>query len=194
MTAASLALALGAAAWAGGSPSGAGRGLSGPSDPAFNPVLERLERRLPAYEAVEAASVQVPARTIELGLNAKMYRCWKLKLTGDHGRQALAVFERLRSAQEALKDLKGRLSKDLVEYAAAPKPDPELQGRIREAEKGLDSLLDAFEKSLEAAARNGLLKSSDGVLGAGRRTLSPLMTKDDYTMVRDEESPECRKN
>ena len=129
-----LALALAAAAWAGGSPSGSGRGLQGPADPSFKPVLERLEQRMPAYEAVEAASIQVPARSIELGLNAKMYRCWKLKLTGDHGRQALAVFERLRSAQDALKDLKGRLSKDLVEYAAAPKPDPELQGRILEAE------------------------------------------------------------
>lgn len=194
MRGASLALALAAAAWAGGSPSGSGRGLTGPADPSFKPVLERLEKRMSAYEAVEAASVQVPARTIELGLNAKMYRCWKLKLTGDHGRQALAVFERLRSAQDALKDLKGRLSKDLVEYAASPKPDPELQGRILDAEKGLDSLLDAFEKSLEAASRNGLLKSSDGILSAGRRTLSPLMTKDDYTMARDEESPECRKN
>lgn len=188
-----VVLALVAVAWAGGSPSGAGRGLAGPTDAGFDPVLKRLERRMEVYEAIETASVQVPARTIELGLNAKLYRCWKLKLTGDHGRQTLSAFERLRSAQDALKDLKERLSKDLVAYAAAPKPDAELQARIIESQKGLDSLVDAFQNHLEAAERNGLLKSAEKALSGGRRVISPRMTKDDYTMVRDEESPECRK-
>ncbi|MBI3300083.1 MAG: hypothetical protein HYZ75_18100 [Elusimicrobia bacterium] len=193
MSRAALLLALSAAAWAGGSPSGAGRGLSGPADAAFDPVLRRLERRMEAYETIETASIQVPARTIELGLNVKLYRCWKLKLTGDHGRQTLAVFERLRSAQDALKDLKERLAKDLVAYAAAPKPETELQKRIVESQKGLDALVDAFDNALEAAERNGLLKSADKALAGGRRVISPKMTKDDYTMARDEESPECRK-
>ena len=188
-----LLLALAAAAWAGGSPSGGGRGLAGPADASFDPVLKRLERRMEVYEAIETASVQVPARSIELGLNSKLYRCWKLKLTGDRGRQTLGAFERLRSAQDALKDLKERLSKDLVAYAAAPKPDAELQARIVESQKGLDSLVDAFQNHLEAAERNGLLKSAEKALSGRRRVVSPRMTKDDYTMVRDEESPECRR-
>lgn len=186
-------LALSAAAWAGGSPSGAGRGLPSPNDASFDPVLKRLERRMEVYEAIETASVQVPARSIELGLNAKLYRCWKLRLTGEHGRQVLSAFERLRSAQEALKDLKERLSKDLVAYAAAPKPSAELQKLIIESQTSLDSLVDAFENHLEAAERNGLLKSTGKALAAGRRMILPRMTKDDYTMARDEESPECRK-
>ncbi len=186
-------LALASAAWAGGSPSGGGRGPQGPADPVFEPTLRRVEERMPAYEAVEAASIQVPARSIELGLNAKMYRCWKLRLTGDHGRQALGVFERLRSIQDTLKDLKERLSKDLLAYAASPRPDAELQKRILESQQGLDSLVESFDKALGAAERNALLKDSDKGLLGGRRTLSPRMTKDDYTMARDEDSPECRK-
>ena len=185
-----LVLALALSAWAGAGPAGGGRSLSGPADAAFDPVLRRVETRMPVWEAVEAASVQVPARVIELGLNAKMYRCWKLRLTGDHGRKALAVFERLRSVQDALKDLKGRLAQDLVRYAASPKPDAELQKRVAEAQLGLDSLTDSFEKTYDSAERNGLLKPAG--LSGGRRALSPSMTKDDYTMVRDEELPECR--
>ena len=187
-----LLLALAVSVWAGANPAGGGRGLTGPADPAFDPVLRRVSDHMPAWEAVESASVQVPARVIELGLNAKMYRCWKLRLTGDHGRKALTVFERLRSIQDTLKDLKARLSQDLVRYAAAPKPDAELQKRIAEAQMGLDSLADSFEKSLESAVRNALLKPSGQGLSGARRQLSPLMTKDDYTMVRDEETPECR--
>lgn len=189
MTALGLVAALALSAWAGADPSGGGRAPAGPADPAFDPVLRRVAERMPAWEAVEAAAVQVPARTIELGMSAKMYRCWKLKLTGDHGQKALAVFERLRQVQDTLKDLKARLSQDLVRYAASPKPDAELQRRIAEAQQGLDSLTDSFGKTLDSAQRNGLIKPG---AAAGRRTLSPLMTKDDYTMVKDEESPECR--
>ncbi|MDE2293189.1 MAG: hypothetical protein KGL53_13995 [Elusimicrobia bacterium] len=193
MRASWLLAALAAAAWAGASPSGEGRGPQTPVDAAMAPVLAHVEARMPDYDAVADAEVQVPARTIALGLNSRMYRCWRLELTGDHGRQALEVFERLRSQQDALKDLKERLAKDVVAYTAAPKPEPDLAKAVSDETSQLDGLVEAFDKTVEAAARAKLLKSTQGGLLSGQRTYSPVMTKDDYTMVRDEASPECRR-
>ena len=69
-------------------PEGQGRTLSAPDDPAFEPVLREIEAALPAFDAASRASLRVPSKNIDLGPSARMYRCWKLRLTGDHGKQA----------------------------------------------------------------------------------------------------------
>lgn len=187
-----LMLALAAPAHARSDPAGGGRAAAGPVDPAFEPVLRKIETKMPAYDEVAGTMIRVPARTIELGPSARMYRCWKLRLTGDHGKQALRVFERLHSVQSAVKDLKEKLAKDLIRYAGSPKPHAELQKRIEEQNEQLGALLTSYRKLIRLGTRNGLLKHSDREMFSGRRSVTPRLKDDDYTMVYDEANPECR--
>ncbi|MFH1724419.1 MAG: hypothetical protein ABII00_07335 [Elusimicrobiota bacterium] len=175
-------LALGAAAWAQAGTAG---------DLAFDPVLRDIEAKMPAYEAVEATDIRIPTRSIELGPSSPMYRCWNLVLTGDHGKQALGVFERLRSVHSALKDLRGKLAKDLLLYATSRRGDPEMQGRIMTQHQALESLFTSYRQIVQLGERNGLLKASRRGIFSWRRTVAPTLRDDDYTMVYAESDPSC---
>ncbi len=182
------------AAYAGTEPDGQGRttqALTSPSDPAFTPVLREIEKRMPALNAAAAVSIQVPARAIELGPRARMYKCWRLRLTGDHGKKAVRVFERLHSVQAALRDQKAKLTKDLLLYEASPKPDPHLPARIRARHRSLGSLLESYDQLVALGIKSELLKLSGKTFRNGRRMIAPILREDDYTMVYDDGAPDC---
>jgi len=172
---------------------GGGRSIQASTDPTFDPVLRDIEGRMPSYEEIETTNLRVPMRTIELGPSAKLYRCWKLRLTGDHGQQALSVLERLSSIQGGLKELREKLAKDLVSYAGSGKPDAELKKRIRTRHGELDQLMATYRKLLRLGEKHGLLKVSEREPFSGHRSVSPKLKDDDYTMVFDETNPECRR-
>ncbi|OGR57877.1 MAG: hypothetical protein A2X36_07385 [Elusimicrobia bacterium GWA2_69_24] len=174
-------------------PGGGGRALAAGADPVFEPVLRDIEARLPLYSGAEAAVIRVPARSIDLGPSSKLYRCWKLRLTGDHGKQAYDVLSRLVSLQSALKDLREKLAVDLVAYAGAAKPDPALQKQIQSRQQELERIYTTYQKLLSLGDRNGLLKIADNEMFSGRRAVSPRLKDSDYTMAYDDATPECQK-
>ena len=191
-----LAVLLAAAAgplWAGADPGGGGRGMRFPEDPELAPVLESIEGRMPAYEEAEAARIQVPGRTIELGPKAAMYRCWKLRLTGDNGKQAAYVLERLKSVQDAIKDTKGKLTKDLLELSAGAGPDERLRARIRERHAALEQLLKSYQDLIKSGGKADVIAFTPRGLLSDRPSITPRLRDDDYTMVYDDSSPECRR-
>lgn len=175
-------------------PDGGGRSpAAANADPAFEPVLRDIEARMPLYAEAEAAVIRVPARSIDLGPSSKLYRCWKLRLTGDHGQQAWSVLSRLVSLQAALKDLREKLAVDLVAYAGAELPDPATQKQIQARQQELERVYASFQKLLSLGDRNGLLKASDNEMFSGRRAVSPRLKDSDYTMAYDDATPECQK-
>lgn len=193
-----LALAVGLAASlppagvrAGADAGGGGRKLGPTADPEFEPVLRGIESRLPAYDAAVESSLRIPVQTIELGLSNKMYHCWKLRLTGGHGRQTRGVMENLRSVQSAMKERLGALTQELAAYTAAPKPDLDARRRILAVRDDLDGLLRRYDTLIALGRRNGFLQSSDGGIFGERQTISPRLLKDDYTMVHDDTVPGC---
>ena len=189
-----LLAVLATATHAGSEPDGQGRStrtLTAPADPAFEPILREIEARMPKLNSAATASIQVPARAIELGPRARMYRCWRLRLTGDHGKKAVRVFERLHSVQAALRDQKAKLTKDLLLYAAAAEPSPNLPERVRARHRSLGSLLDSYDQLIALGTKSKLLKFSEKGFLSGRQTITPLLKENDYTMVYDDGAPEC---
>jgi len=189
-----LAAALAApapAARAGVDAGGGGRRLDIPADPGFEPALRELEARLPAYDVALEATLRVPAQVIDLGPSAKMYHCWKLRLTGEHGRQVRGVMENLRSVQSVMKELVGKLTLELASYAASPKPDPEARRRILLLRESLDSLLTRYDTLVALGKRNGFLAASEGGIFGERQAVSPRLHKDDYSMVFDDTVTGC---
>jgi hypothetical protein len=188
-------LLLASGARAGSEPKGQGRDerkLTVPADPALAPVLTEIEERMPELDAAAAAQIQVPARAIELGPRARMYRCWRLRLTGDHGNKVVRVFERLHSVQAAIRDQKSKLTKDLLLYSAASERSPELTEGIRLRNRSLGSLLQSYKQLLSLGKKSKMLKISERGLLSGRRSISPLLKEDDYTMVYDAEADDCK--
>ncbi len=194
--AAVLIAALGGAAQAGTQPKGQGRSpqaLTRPADPAMEPLLNAIKKRMPRLDSVTAAHIQVPARAIELGSRSRMYRCWRLRLTGDHGKKAVRVFERLHSVQAALRDQRAKLTKDLLLYTEGSEPTPGLADRIRARSRSLDSLLESYDQLIAVGLKSKLLKKNEKSFISGRSTILPILKENDYTMVYDDGSPECRK-
>ncbi len=188
-------LLLVAAARAAGDPSGQGRAstlTASATDPEFAPVLSEIERRMPEFDAAAAAQIQVPSRAIELGPRARMYRCWRLRLTGDHGGKVARVFERLHSVQAAIRDQKSLLTKDLLLYAASAQPGAELTERIRVRNRSLGSLMESYNQLLALGQKSEMLKMTENSFLSGRIVVSPLLKEDDYTMVYDGDSPDCK--
>jgi len=182
-----------ALAFAGASATGSGRGPDLPDDPALSPVLEVFEEKLPVYEEIEATKIQVPARAIELGPKARMYRCWRLRLTGDKGRQAASVLERLASVQKALTDVKAKLVSDLLKLSAGQGPHETLRQRIRARAESLSSLSGAYQELLDRGSKAGVLNARPKGFLSERPSVTPLLGDDDYTMVYDEKDPDCRR-
>jgi hypothetical protein len=168
-----------------------GRKLDIPADPGFEPALRELESRMPAYDAAIEASLRVPSQVIDLGPSAKMYHCWKLRLTGEHGKQVRRVMEDLRSVQTVMKELVGKLTLELAAYAASPKPDQEARRRILLLRESLDSLVTRYDTLVALGKRNGFLEASDGGFFGEHQTVSPRLHKDDYSMVFDDTVSGC---
>ena len=183
--AALLSLCLAASALARANPKGLGRALQAPDDPAFEPVLREIEANLPVYESITDAALRVPSQTIDLGPSAKIYRCWKLKLTGDNGKQARDVLQRLKSVQNTLKDLRKKLDRSLDLYLSGTKSDKKLRDRITAQHRSMTNLLERYRSLIEIGKRNGLIKISTRGLLIGRTSVSPRLRSEDYTMVYD---------
>lgn len=153
-------------------------------------ALDAVASRLPAYAALASTDIQVPAPSIALGASSKAYLCWKLQLTGAHGRQVRTVMERLRSIRDAAAGLRDTLSRDLLLHASGA-GGPALRERILAQDASLDSLRVSYENLLQAGLRGGLLKVSErGLLREGG-SVTARLRKDDYTMVHDESQPGC---
>lgn len=182
-----LAWALGVAP--AGANSGPPPGPAAAADPAFAAVLREVEERRARYEALEAVEVRLPQAALELGLSARMYRCWRLRLTGAKGRQARAFLERLASVQAGLRAARSGLAKDLLIYSAAPSTDPSLRERIADGAKTVEAGGASFERLLQSGLRQELVREERGLLG--RRTVAARLQDDDYTMVYDGGAPEC---
>lgn len=162
-----------------------------PADAVFDPVLRGIELRMPDYVAVEECGVRVPAETLELGESSEQYRCWRLRLTGAHGRQSRGLLERLASVQAHLKGLRANLLRDMARYEGTPKPNPDMESRIASQKAALDELVARFNDLAALGTRTGLLAESENALLGGRRRVSPVIDKEDYTMVYDASAPGC---
>ncbi|MFA5138554.1 MAG: hypothetical protein WC728_04910 [Elusimicrobiota bacterium] len=162
-----------------------------PTDAVFDPVLRGIELKMPEYLAIEESGVRVPAETIELGQSSEQYRCWRLRLTGGHGKQARSLLERLSSLQTHLKDLRANLLRDMARYEGAPKPNPDLESRVASQKAALDELAARFNDLVKLGTRTGFLVESENALLGGKRRLSPVIRKEDYTMVHDASAPGC---
>ena len=186
-----LSVVFAAPVWGRSSSAGQGRTLRAPDDPGFEPVLLEIEQLLPACDAVAAANLRVPSPTVDLGPSAKMYRCWKLKLTGDQGKQARDILQRLKSVQGTLRDLRKKLDRNLDLYLASPKPDGRTRALIRAQHRSLKNLLERYRSLIGIGTRNGLIKVSSGGLLSGKRSVTPRLRNEDYTMVYDHTIPGC---
>ncbi len=151
-----------------------------------------IEARLPAYEAVAAILIQAPAHSIQMGLSEEIYRCWELRMTGDHGRMTLRLFERLLWLHQMIQDRTAKLRGELAEYKASQTSDPDVEARLWEHGFWLDSLIAAYDQSVRLGEREGLLRVRDASFLSLRRTVSPRLYQGDYTMVYDEAAPSCR--
>ncbi|PCI38278.1 MAG: hypothetical protein COB53_04990 [Elusimicrobia bacterium] len=189
-----LITVLATTAVAGTKPVGQGRStrtLTNPADPEFEPVLQEIGAQMPELEAAAAAAVKIPARAIELGPRARMYKCWRLRLTGDHGKKAARVFERLHSVQAALRDQKSKLTKDLLLYSAAVNPTADQRERIQARHRSLSSLLESYNQLIALGLKSKLLKISESGFFSDRQMIIPLLKENDYTMVYDDGAPDC---
>ncbi len=166
-------------------------GLAAPAatSPSKHPFIA-VESRVPSYEKTAAIFIKVPAYEMDLGFNNEMYRCWKLRLTGEKGKQVRLVLEQIRSVQRTLKTRMRKLDGDLIRVKAGNAERP-LSLRINAHRKALDLLLERFNGLLDWGRRHGLLKISEGGVFSRRTTVIPLLRNDDYTMVYDDISPSC---
>ncbi len=166
-------------------------GLAAPAaaSPAERPFIA-VESRIPDYEKASAIFIKIPAYEMELGSNNEMYRCWKLRLTGEKGKQVRLVLEQIRSVQRTLQARMRKLNEDLIRVRAGSADRP-LSTRINRHRKALDLNLERFYGLLDWGKRHELLKVSAGRLFNRRATVSPILGDSDYTMVYDDVSPTC---
>jgi hypothetical protein len=160
-------------------------------------VLKHIEASKTLYEEVESTDIQAPYPTISLGLSTKLYQCWKLQLTSEHGKQVHATMNRLQYLQKEITDLKKNLDKDLQIYKTSPKPNSGLDQKtalIALQSNSLNLLLTEYQKLLDWAVQNNLVRIAEKGLWRARRTISPKLKDDDYTMVYDPLAPECAPN
>lgn len=187
---AALALSLAASARAGADrPPRPGRPSA--QDPALETALREMEARMAEYEDIESASVQVPAPVIALGLSTKAYRCWKLKLTGERGRQAREVTSQLQGIQRSFAELKARLAREVLSYAADDRSDPLLPKRISAQSESLEAMAQAWRRLLATSIDAGLVRRIEKGFLRANLTISPRLDDDDYTMVYDSSEPDC---
>ncbi len=127
---------------------------------------------------------------MDMGLAAKEYRCWRLRLVGDHGKEARKTLSRLASIQAALKSLTADFAAALARYGAGERDVP-LWASLLEAEKALDGLLERYRQLLASGEEAGLLRRSPAGMFSSRAVVSPILKKDDYTMMYDANIPGC---
>lgn len=166
-------------------------GLAAPAavSPAERPFIA-VESRIPDYEKASVILIKVPAYEMELGSNNEVYRCWKLRLTGEKGKQVRLVLEQIRSVQRTLQARMRKLNEDLLRVRAGSAGRP-LSARINTHRKALDLNLERLYGLLDWGKRHELLKVSAGGIFRSRTTVSPVLGDSDYTMVYDDVSPAC---
>lgn len=150
-------------------------------------VRQELRRRLPAYAELAANDVRVPAEVLPLGDQNPAYRCWKLTLTGTHGRRSRELLLRLQSVRDAVGGLWWQAEADL----AAAERDPEAAGRLTRQAAQLSTLAERWRQLMAAGAREGLFRVNEPGLFRKRRTVGPELRKEDYTMVYDDAVEGC---
>jgi hypothetical protein len=165
--------------------------LTGSAGAVEAPITQRLEVRLPVYEKTGATVIRVPQREMELGLATPEYKCWRLRLNGEHGREVRRTMSRLRSVQSAIKTLSSDLRKAAKRYADNDNKDVVLGEHLEQALRTLDGLVERYKTLLNKGKEKKLLRYSTGGLFSSRSVVSPILQRDDYTMVYDDSAAEC---
>lgn len=164
-----------------------------PSEQAPPRLAVPQDARLAAYRRIAATDVQVPAEAMDLGPSSDVYRCWRLRLTGERGLRARETLSRLLAVRDAVRRLLAAFEEDLRRReSAAPEALPEIMGRMQATQAGLERLLRHFEELRGDGLRSGLIRDTRrGFFGAGEPAIRPNLDEDAYTMVYDETAPGC---